>query len=497
MEEEVGFEPTERVNVRQFSRLLQSTALALLHSVVGYIIILLPQNFLSTTLLANLFFTRFILSMKIQKSNHHCNNIHFSGLDARKLKGFVMNSNFAGIADEMKNIGELENFKVFLFERKPINNIQLSTDKFEINDSHKGCWAQDFWGIVKNSLLSFEQSEKSDMLQKVFKLKTNPFQDKIHKENNIPEVQEYVDILYNLPQLKRNGKDVVAINTPDGVSFIDKKIYDAEFRINSQILKNLYNKTHVKGGNYFLTKNPDGSEELLIGQSELKKLSVDELKQMFMTDKVHIIPQADFHLDLFIRPLNDKKVLIADDQMMLGTLEQGFKKLEKLIISTPREQREQLRTPFMQLGTYFMGFKEILQKNPYAPMQEVEKTLINAGYKPIKVPGRLFEIEACSDETGKNYILKHCHNYLNANAHINDKNELIYITNKSSLDDTLELSPEFKEKFGFSFEQAFLDAVKPHVDKVYFVSGKNNVLSDSLLPNYNGGIHCMCMEIPE
>ena len=34
MEEEVGFEPTVRVNVRQFSRLLQSTALALLHSIV-------------------------------------------------------------------------------------------------------------------------------------------------------------------------------------------------------------------------------------------------------------------------------------------------------------------------------------------------------------------------------------------------------------------------------------------------------------------------------
>ena len=47
MEEEVGFEPTERGNVRQFSRLLQSTALALLHSVVGYTYILSNQNFLS------------------------------------------------------------------------------------------------------------------------------------------------------------------------------------------------------------------------------------------------------------------------------------------------------------------------------------------------------------------------------------------------------------------------------------------------------------------
>ena len=39
MEEEVGFEPTVRVNVRQFSRLLQSTALALLHTVVGCILL--------------------------------------------------------------------------------------------------------------------------------------------------------------------------------------------------------------------------------------------------------------------------------------------------------------------------------------------------------------------------------------------------------------------------------------------------------------------------
>ena len=44
--EEVGFEPTVRVNVRQFSRLLQSTALALLQS-IGYETILSHKSFLS------------------------------------------------------------------------------------------------------------------------------------------------------------------------------------------------------------------------------------------------------------------------------------------------------------------------------------------------------------------------------------------------------------------------------------------------------------------
>ena len=47
--EEVGFEPTERVNVRQFSRLLQSTALALLHTIAGCIFILHYQYYLSIT----------------------------------------------------------------------------------------------------------------------------------------------------------------------------------------------------------------------------------------------------------------------------------------------------------------------------------------------------------------------------------------------------------------------------------------------------------------
>ena len=51
MEEEVGFEPTERVNVRQFSRLLQSTALALLQRTYRIPFILLEQNYLSSNYL--------------------------------------------------------------------------------------------------------------------------------------------------------------------------------------------------------------------------------------------------------------------------------------------------------------------------------------------------------------------------------------------------------------------------------------------------------------
>ena len=62
MEEEVGFEPTERVNVRQFSRLLQSTALALLQGV--WIHLFYTLNFYCQHLMSEKF-SRFVSIAKI------------------------------------------------------------------------------------------------------------------------------------------------------------------------------------------------------------------------------------------------------------------------------------------------------------------------------------------------------------------------------------------------------------------------------------------------
>lgn len=221
------------------------------------------------------------------------------------------------------------------------------------------------------------------------------------------------------------------------------------------------------------------------------KLSDKALKEMFQCEKIHSIPQADYHLDLFIRPLKDKKVLLADDATMLNTLQAGMQKLTDTILKTPANDREKFKNVYVKLGTYINGFKKIIQQNPYSKTEEVEKALIDAGYEPIKVPARLFEIY---QETNK-YFLKNLHNYINAHVHINDKNELVYITNKSNLDEILGLTPEMQKLTGISIEQAFLDAVKPHVDKVYFVSGNNNSIPKELLPEYFGGIHCMGMEV--
>ncbi len=423
------------------------------------------------------------------------NNKHFQGYDARQLKGFVMNSNYAGIADEMKHIGEIEGFKVYLFETIQ-NKFKLKTDCFQKNTSDKGCWAQDYWGIIKDKLLMFETSEKSEMLKKAFMLGNNFIQDTVRKIMQIPEMHEYMDLLYNLPVVNKNGKEFIEILTPEGNEFIDKAIYDIEFTRNEKLLKNSLNQTHIKGGNYFLTKDKNGNDELLIGENELKKFDIDSLKQMFMVDCVHPIPQADFHLDLFLRPLNNKKVLLADDIMMLEVLTNAIDKLTQKLFDMPKQERGKYKELFINLNIYAKQFKEIMRLNPYAQIDEVEKTLLEGGYEPIRVPARIFELYGSEDHNPEKIELKHLQNFMNANVLVNDKNELIYITNKSNLDERLGITEEIKKETGISIEEAFLTRVKPHIDKIYFVSGQDNAIANKLLPELGGGIHCMCMEVP-
>ncbi len=421
-------------------------------------------------------------------------NTNFHGYDARPLKGFVMNSNYAGIADEIKHIGEIEKFKVYLFENIK-NEFKLKTDCFQKTNNNKGCWAQDYWGIIKDKLLIDETSDKSEFLKKVFCLGINLIQDTIREIMKIPEMYEYMDLLYNLPVVNKNGKEFIEILTPDGKEYIDKVIYDIEFAKNEELLKKALNQTHIKGGNYFLTQNKDGNNELLIGENELKKFDIDTIKQIFLTDNVHIIPQADFHLDLFIRPLKDKKVLLADDNMMLDEIKKAIKELTQHIVKTPVKERNKYKDAFINLNIYAKQFEEIMRRNPYAKTDEVEKALLDGGYEPIRVPARIFELYG--DDSDNKVNLKQLHNYINANVLINDKNELVYITNRSNLDEKLGLTEEIKRETGISIEDTFIKYAKRYIDKIYFVSGENNEIAKQLLPEQGGAIHCMCMEIPQ
>lgn len=430
--------------------------------------------------------------MKLQSNSN--NNISFSGYDARKIKAFIMNTNYADIANEVKRIGDIENFRVLILEQAP-NGFVLKQDTFEKAERANGIWAQDSWGIVNNTLLARDNLDnKTQIWRNIFGLTPNATQLRQQENSGLHKLSEYVDLLYNFPVVKKNGKEFVQLPTSEGYVEVEKYIHENQLQINIDRLQKLSNQCHIKGGNYFITKGLDGKNELLIGQDELKKFNLSQLKEMFQTDKILVLPQADYHLDLFIRPLKDKKVLIADDESMSKILTDGFDKIQKMVLSKPQSEREKYRDVFVTVGTYAKGFMNVMEKNPLPSTRDVEEILVKGGYEPIRVPGRLFDILS-SDEDGRS-ILNQYHNYLNASVHINDNGELVYITNKSILDDTLHLTKEIQKETGFSLEKAFKDAVSPYVDKIYFVSGEGNAIGKELLPKYFGGIHCMTLEVP-
>jgi hypothetical protein len=152
---------------------------------------------------------------------------------------------------------------------------------------------------------------------------------------------------------------------------------------------------------------------------------------------------------------------------------------------------------FKKVWEYINEFPKTISDNKYVKTENVKEILTNAGFEPISVPGRLYHSVIEEYPKGQRCILKHDLNYLNAQTLVNPKGELIYITNKSNVDEKIGLTPEMIKLTGFSLEKAAADTIRPHVDKFYEISGDNNAMGNELLPKLYGGIHCMGAEVPQ
>lgn len=382
--------------------------------------------------------------MRVQ--NQINNNYTFKGYDARVLKGFLMDHHLDGITSEMSKIAEKEGFKLFY----PTYNSETQSFKIvkyseQIKFGDIYCWSQDFWTILKNKILfDYEPDYLTDVIRitKAIKKSLRLKSDTIQKE-----------------------------------------------RAKSSKLK------HIQGGNIFIVKNGD-NEEVLVGKEELVDFKVKEIKSMYNVKKVISLPQMDFHLDLFVRPLDNKRILLADDNLSLEVLNTMQRNLHKYIEKQDKsklnkEEIQEICNIEARLKNYADYYKDNILKNKYQHFSKVEEILNRNGYEVIKVPGRLYEYRECDS-------LIHDCNYINANVIKNKKGELVYITNKSTLGEKfLRLTPKIQEAIGGGFEDYFIRSLSPYVnpEHIYFVSGKNNAI-EGYLKELGGGIHCLCTEVP-
>ena len=243
------------------------------------------------------------------------------------------------------------------------------------------------------------------------------------------------------------------------------------------------------GGNMFYMQNSQtGMNDLLIGADDVKDIAQEDIKSVLGVDNITAIPQMDFHIDMFLRPLENNTILIADDEMTLRVLRHGMSCINNVLAKNPNNKNE-LKKIYKKLAAVFNEFQANIEKNTSVGLAITESRLKKSGYMPVRVPGRIYTVD------GQN-SLRHTTNFMNAIVTKNDKDELVYITNKSFLDEDCGIDYKVQKQIGFSFEQEFLKSILAYVKprNVHFVSGEERYLANLLHDSF-GGIHCITTEI--
>lgn len=255
------------------------------------------------------------------------------------------------------------------------------------------------------------------------------------------------------------------------------------------------NIPHEQGGNLFYVKNKKGEQLLLTGVSRRNEFN----KAIGKSSKYHAkriveIPKADFHLDLFITPIGNNKILLANDTLMLEKMNEMEEKINSLLKSKSLniDLTNKIENVKKKLEKEIKHFKEEIKNNNFAHPDEVRTVLEEEGFEIINVPSRIYTSDI--DE------LTHKLNYSNALTFKDKNNEVVFITGKSHLNDKIGITDEVKNLIGMDFESIFVEAVTPHIKKenIYFIKGSDDRDNDidRILWNYGGGLHCMCCEIP-
>ena len=249
-------------------------------------------------------------------------------------------------------------------------------------------------------------------------------------------------------------------------------------------------RQHYAGGNLYFIKDNDG-DSLIIGKNELPAEMGNFAKKYFNIKHIYPISQPDFHIDLGIRPLNNKVVLVNDENLTLVLICQAMEKAKAFAI---KYKDSAMSRVYQSLAMIKEVFAEKMTANVYKDRHKITKELMEYDFKVVRVPSNVYYAPPLQKSSKENSYLA---NYMNAIVHVNNEGDLVYITNKSSLDEIAEITPEVELKIGFSFKKMFTDALKGLIkeENIHFVDG-NGYISNTLELS-NGGIHCLCAEVPK
>lgn len=255
----------------------------------------------------------------------------------------------------------------------------------------------------------------------------------------------------------------------------------------------------AEGGNLFFVTDRNGKNVLLTSKLLTDK-SIIGFENQYNVDRIIELPKADYHADLFITPIGDNKILVANDNLMLKNIEKMVQQITSFIYFNPNDKDvESLKQTREKLKELKQEFKE--SKNTYAynySDEIIAAELEREGFEVIKVPSRIYKCERKNNLPTLSLSRRRL-NYSNAVTFKTENDETVFITGKSGLDKELGITEEISKKVGIGFEKAFRDTITPHIkpEHTYFIEGSEDYPIGEILYNEAGGLHCMCAEIPK
>lgn len=424
--------------------------------------------------------------MEIKKYSNYTPTPAFKGYEARKLSGVFVTDK--SCADAIKKFTDKTELNVY---QPNIASKSIKKELYQLSNENKFLWAQDYLTFINDKAKAVLFDNSRDFLKRVLRATS----DGIKKDFNYLPVKA---------------------------------------------------EPHLRGGNFFLCTNK-GKKELLIVEN--KDIYSDEvLKAIFDVENIIKIPKTDYHLDLFIRPLDDGNILVSDINKTKEGLQKGYEKIKEYFENNnlTEEEKEELESIINNIDLAIKKLDITLQFDKYKPQENVDKvveTLKNAGYNPIRVPAAYHYLDGVKTkekeqelwnkfknnsqllidwsknqseniqenvnnlitlETFKNknnpyfavdFESFYVNNFINAIVNKKQNGELVYITNAPMLDTELGITKEIEQKTGFSTKNMFIKSVEPYIKKenIYFIDEK---LTQKLFKKM-GGIHCVAAEIPD
>jgi hypothetical protein len=220
--------------------------------------------------------------------------------------------------------------------------------------------------------------------------------------------------------------------------------------------------------------------------SEFQELAKHLISQDLKIPEAHLhtVPQADFHLDMTLRPLAFPTVLVntqAQTDALLDRYEaqqSGLAPGHPLKHPSPHPWEAWAMVRNMRFNLEY--YHRDLERRGYVSSGQIIERLRAQGLEPIEIGGTF-----CGSEN-ENLTLYPV-NFLNATVHQRPDGSLVYITNDSGLPGLNHL-----------FEEDLRKKV-PNLAEVRFISGGVDrkgapLIQDSL--KKGGGIHCLAAEQP-